>query len=157
MKVRLDEMPKNGANMEFFYCEIFGGIQEIARLILSLSEHTTYLFFNKQNFNSQKSSINWIWRENLTTAAFNSAVMIKSDNKIYQDMVRGMMGLQVPSGGSVAKLGSNSDTFGPEGQDDQGKVSWIIMYNDVSREYPRKSLTFDSRESLLAEHLPPWK
>ena len=49
--------------------------------------------------------------------------MIKSDNKIYQDMVRGMMGLQVPSGGSVAKLGSNSDTFGPEGQDDQGKVS----------------------------------
>ena len=116
-------MPKNGANMEFFYCEIFGGIQEIARLILSLSEHTTYLFFNKQNFNSQKSSINWIWRENLTTAAFNSAVMIKSDNKIYQDMVRGMMGLQVPSGGSVAFATES----GPEGQDDQGKVRWIIF------------------------------
>ena len=52
--------------------------------------------------------------------------MIKSDNKIYQDMVRGMMGLQVPSGGSVAfatPLGSNSDAFGSEGQDDQGKVS----------------------------------
>ena len=50
--------------------------------------------------------------------------MIKSDNKIYQDMVRGMMGLQVPSSGSVkATLGSNSDAFGPEGQDDQGKVS----------------------------------
>ena len=52
--------------------------------------------------------------------------MIKSDNKIYQDMVRGMMGLQVPSSGSVARvvpLGSNSDAFGPEGQDDQGKVS----------------------------------
>ena len=55
--------------------------------------------------------------------------MIKSDNKIYQDMVRGMMGLQVPSGGSVAfaTLGSNSDAFGPEGQDDQGKVSWIVI------------------------------
>ena len=93
--------------------------------------------------------------------------MIKSDNKIYQDMVRGMMGLQVPSGGSVAKatpLGSNSDAFGPEGQDDQGKVSWIIIYIDFSREYPRKTLTFDSRESqiwkrdgtpLVAEDLPP--
>ena len=56
--------------------------------------------------------------------------MIKSDNKIYQDMVRGMMGLQVPSGGSVAfaTLGSNSD--GPEGQDDQGKVRLIIIYYD---------------------------
>ena len=56
--------------------------------------------------------------------------MIKSDNKIYQDMVRGMMGLQVPSGGSVAfaTLGSNSDTFGPEGQDDQGKVSSIALF-----------------------------
>ena len=50
--------------------------------------------------------------------------MIKSDNKIYQDMVRGMMGLQVPTRNSeVATLGSNSDAFGPEGQDDQGKVS----------------------------------
>ena len=111
-----------GPIWNFFYCEI-------ARLLLSLSEYTTYLFFSKQNFNSQKTSINWIWRETLTTAAFNSAVMIKSDNKIYQDMVRGMMGLQVPSGGSVAfaTLGSNSDAFGPEGQDDQGKVSWIII------------------------------
>ena len=44
--------------------------------------------------------------------------MIKSDNKIYQDMVRGMMGLQVPSGGSVAFATES----GPEGQDDQGKV-----------------------------------
>ena len=76
--------------------------------------------------------------------------MIKSDNKIYQDMVRGMMGLQVPSSGSVkATLGSNSDAFGPEGQDDQGKVSWIITYYNVSREYPRKSLTSDSRESWI--------
>ena len=57
--------------------------------------------------------------------------MIKSDNKIYQDMVRGMMGLQVPSSGSVkATLGSNSDAFGPEGQDDQGKVRLIIIYYD---------------------------
>ena len=59
--------------------------------------------------------------------------MIKSDNKIYQDMVRGMMGLQVPSGGSVAfatPLGSNSDAFGSEGQDDQGKVRLIIIYYD---------------------------
>ena len=54
--------------------------------------------------------------------------MIKSDNKIYQDMVRGMMGLQVPSGGSVAFATES----GPEGQDDQGKVRWIIIYNDVS-------------------------
>ena len=82
--------------------------------------------------------------------------MIKSDNKIYQDMVRGMMGLQVPSGGSVAfatPLGSNSDAFGPEGQDDQGKVSWTIIYNDFSREYLRESLTFDSGESGIWKNM----
>ena len=28
---------------------------------------------------------------------------------------------------AFAALGSNSDAFGPEGQDDQGKVSWIVI------------------------------
>ena len=106
-------MPKNKADMEFFYCEI----KWVYRTTL-----LTFFLINKILIH-KKTSINWIWRKTLTTAAFNSAVMIKSDNKIYQDMVRGMMGLQVPSGGSVAFATES----GPEGQDDQGKVRWIIF------------------------------
>ena len=53
-----------------------------------------------------------------------SAVMIKSDNKIYQDMVK-MMGIPGSMAGTrLPAFAALDSAFGHEGQDDQGNVSY---------------------------------
>ena len=66
--------------------------------------------------------------ERMLNFSFKCIVMIKSDNKIYQDMVR-MMG--VPGKDLLAL----KDAFGgtTKGQDDQGEVgSFKILFNQKS-------------------------